>query len=105
MTTLQDKLDKLSKEDRDKVEARAQELIEEAMTLQELRKAEQLTQAHLASVLGIGQDEVSRIEQRSDLLLSTLQRHINGMGGTLSLVVEMPGKKPVRLSGFGDLHE
>ena len=65
-----DKIRKLSTTQRKKVEVRAAELIAEEMTLRELRKARKLTQVRLASRLGITQDGVSRLEKRSDLLLS-----------------------------------
>ena len=57
-------------------------LTAEEMTLRELRKARQLTQVSVARQLGISQDGVSRLEQRSDLLLSTLRRTVEAMGGT-----------------------
>ena len=63
---------------RRRIEERTAELIAEEMTLRELRKARQLTQASMARELGISQDAISRLAQRSDLLLSaglvTLQR-------------------------------
>ena len=67
-----DKISKLSPALRRKVEARAAELIAEEMTLRELRKARKLTQVRMAKTLGVTQDSVSRLEKRSDLLLSTL---------------------------------
>lgn len=87
---------------RRKVEERAAELIAEEMTLRELRKARQLTQASVAAELGITQDGVSRLEQRSDLLLSTLRRAIEAMGGSLSLVARFPDRPPVELSGIAE---
>ena len=54
------------------------------MTLQELRQARKLTQVRLAKALGIPQDAVSRLEKRSDLLLSPLRRSVEAMGGKLS---------------------
>ena len=87
---------------RSKVEERAAELIAEEMTLRELRKARQLTQASVAAELGITQDGVSRLEQRSDLLLSTLRRAIEAMGGSLSLVARFPDRPPVELSGIAE---
>ena len=97
-----DKIKKLSPAQRKKVEARAAELIAEEMTLRELRKARKLTQVRMARRLGVTQDRVSRIEQRSDLLLSTLQKTIQAMGGNLSLIAEFPDREPVILSGIGD---
>jgi DNA-binding XRE family transcriptional regulator len=97
-----DKINKLSTAQRKKVEARAAELIAEEMTLQELRKARKLTQVRLAKSLGISQDRVSRIEKRSDLLLSTLRKTVEAMGGNLSLVAEFPDRAPVVLAGISE---
>lgn len=55
------------------------------------------------SELGIGQEGVSRLEQRSDLLLSTLRSYGEAMGGTLSIVAEFPNRKPVVLAGLSSL--
>ena len=95
-----DKIRNLGPVPRRRVEARAAELIEEEMTLRELRTARQLTQVRLAKALGITQDSVSRIERRSDLLLSTLRKTVQAMGGNLSLVAEFPDRAPVVLSGI-----
>ena len=54
----------------------------------------------MAEVLGIGQDSVSRLEQRSDLLISTLRGYVEALGGRLSLVAEFPDKDHVVLSGL-----
>jgi transcriptional regulator with XRE-family HTH domain len=97
-----DKIRKLSPAQRKKVEARAAELIAEEMTLRELRKARKLTQVRIARELGIKQDSVSRLEKRSDLLLSTLRRTVKAMGGHLSLVAKFPDRAPVELSGISE---
>jgi hypothetical protein len=54
----------------------------------------------MAKALGITQDSVSRLERRSDLLLSTLRKTVEAMGGNLSLVAEFPDRAPVVLSGI-----
>jgi DNA-binding XRE family transcriptional regulator len=87
---------------RKKVEARAAELIAEEMTLQELRRARKLTQVSVAKALGITQDSVSRLEKRSDILLSTLRKTVRVMGGNLSLVAEFPDRAPVVLAGIAE---
>ena len=94
----------LDPEPRRKIEERAAELIAEEMTLRELRKARKLTQVSVARELGISQDAVSRLEQRSDVLLSTLRRTVEAMGGTLSLIARFPDRPPVELSGIAS-HE
>src|SRR5881296_4547444 len=91
---------KLSRAERKKVEDRAAELIAEEMSLRDLRKARKLTQTRVAKTLGITQDSVSRLEKRSDLLLSTLRKTVEAMGGSLSLVAEFPDRAPVMLSGI-----
>jgi DNA-binding XRE family transcriptional regulator len=95
-----DKIRKLSPAQRKKVETRAAQLIAEEMTLRELRRARKLTQVRMAKTLGITQDSVSRLEKRSDLLLSTLRKTVEAMGGNLSLVAEFPDRAPVVLSGI-----
>ncbi len=97
-----DRIKKLSPAQRKKVEARATELIAEEMTLRELRHARKLTQVRVAKKLGITQDSVSRLEKRSDLLLSTLRKTVEAMGGNLSLVAKFPDRAPVVLSGIAE---
>lgn len=99
--TLADKLQQLPVARRRKVGARAAELIAEEMSLRDLRKALSRTQVDLAKTLKVGQDTVSRYEQRSDMLLSTLQSYIHAMGGELDLVVTFPNRKPVKLKSLG----
>ena len=96
---------KLSQRQRKKVEARAAQLIAEEMTLRQLRQACRLTQQKVAKSLRIGQEGVSKIERRSDLLISTLREYVQAMGGQLSLVVEFPDREPVILSGITELQD
>lgn len=99
---LTDKLEALPEERRKRVEARAAELIDQELSLRELRKALDLTQAALADQLKIGQESVSRLERRTDMLLSTLDEYVRALGGQLELNVEFPGHRKVRLK---TLHE
>jgi len=73
------------------IEARAGELA----TLKDLRQAAQQTQQELADALGVGQDTISRLEKRSDMLLSTMRRYVEAMGGSLELVAQFPNRPPV----------
>ncbi len=88
---------------RRKIEKRASALIAEEMTLQELRRARAMTQVRLAKNLGVAQKQISEIEKRTDMHISTLRRSIEAMGGKLSLVAEFPDRKPVVLSGITSL--
>jgi DNA-binding XRE family transcriptional regulator len=102
-TPLKDKIGKLGPERRRKIEARAAELIAEEMSLSDLRRAHELTQQRMAEFLGVGQEGVSRLEKRSDLLISTLRSYVEAMGGRLRLVAEFPGRPPVVLSGIAEM--
>ena len=103
MTSLTEKIDKLPEARRKKVEERARALIAEEMSLQDLRRARKWTQVRVAKELGINQENVSRIEKRSDLLLSTLSGYVEAMGGTLRLVAEFPDRPPIALTGIAAL--
>ncbi len=85
---------------RRKIEKRAAELIPEEMTLQELRRARKMTQVSMAKDLGVAQKQISEIEQRKNMHISTLRRSIEAMGGKLSLVAEFPDRAPVTLAGI-----
>jgi len=66
-------------------------------TLRRLREARALTQSTVAELLEMDQSEVSRLEYRSDMLLSTLKRFVQATGGELHLVVRYPDGAPVEL--------
>ena len=92
-------------EEQAEIQAEADKLIAEEMTLRELRKAYHLTQMEIAKTLGVGQDSVCKLEKRSDLLISTLANYIQGLGGNLKLVAEFPENKTVVIKGFAHLRE
>lgn len=66
-------------------------------TLRRLREARALTQSTIAELLDMDQSEVSRLERRSDMLLSTLKRFVQATGGELHVVVQYPDGGPVEL--------
>lgn len=62
----------------------------ERMGFGKLRLARQQTQAALAERLNIPQGAVSRMERRTDLLLSTLREYVGALGGRLELRAVFP---------------
>lgn len=64
-------------------------------TLKDLRKRAGQTQEELAAALGVGQDTISRLEKRSDMLLSTLRHYVECIGGQLALVATFPDQPPM----------
>ncbi len=98
MKTLKQKLAERPAKSRQRVKQRTEQLIAEEFSLRTLRTSLELTQEQMAELLNIRQAGVSRIENRSDVLLSTLQSYIEAMGGKLTLIAEFPNKAPVILN-------
>ena len=87
---------KMSPESRARVKAEVEKL-EKEMALNELREAREFTQQQVAEQLHVGQAEVSRLERRTDLYVSTLGRYIEAMGGRLEIRAVFPqGTVPIR---------
>ena len=80
---------KMSLEAQEKSLALAQKYSEE-MPLDELRAARQMTQEHLAKLLGTKQAAISKMERRTDMYLSTLESFVKAMGGQLRIEAVFP---------------
>ena len=93
-------LSRLPEKRQRKIAERREELLAEYQTIQDIRKACLLTQEQLAKTLQIKQANVSQIEKRTDLLISTLRGYIEAMGGDLHLIAEFPGRPAVFIDGF-----
>jgi DNA-binding XRE family transcriptional regulator len=102
-TTLKQKMTKLPAKRRARVKARADQLVAEEISLRMLRKAMNKTQVEVAKALNVGQDTISRYEQRTDMLLSTLQSYVQAMGGQLDLIARFPNRKPFRVNALEEL--
>lgn len=100
--TLEEFMKDFTPEERAQVEARTVELVEQELTLRDLRQAQHLTQERMAELMGVEQENVSRLERRADLLLSTLSSYVDAMGGKLRLVAEFPNRHPVAIA-LGDI--
>jgi hypothetical protein len=85
-------------ERRARTEARVQKAIAE-MALDELRHARRLTQAGLASTLGVDQGSISKLERRTDMYISTLRSYVEAMGGDLRITASFP-EGEVRIKKF-----
>jgi transcriptional regulator with XRE-family HTH domain len=95
-----DILNGLPRARRRKIEKRANELMAEYMSLQELRRARKLTQVKLAKNLGVAQKQISEIEKRTDMHISTLRRTVEAMGGSLEIIAQFPNLAPIRIKGI-----
>jgi transcriptional regulator with XRE-family HTH domain len=94
---------KMSPEARARVDARVQVALKE-MPLNELRRALELAQKTVGEILGMTQPEVSKLEQRSDALISTVRHYVEAMGGELDIIARFRDGD-VRITQFGDLDE
>ena len=104
-TTDDDVIKSLPRRRQARIEHLTEELVEEVATLRSLRKKQKLTQADIAQLLGIKQENVSRLERRNNLHLSTLKDYIHALGGKLHLVVEFPNQQPIELKDNPSINE
>jgi len=93
--------EKMSPEARARAEEKKRQLMQE-MPLQELRQARKMSQEQLAKNLHTRQSNISRIEKRTDMYISTLREIIKAMGGDLEIVARFPDGN-VKISQFEDL--
>ncbi len=73
-----------------------------SMPLEEVRKARQMTQAQLGRTLGVNQGEVSKIEHRTDIYLSTLAGYVEALGGKLEIRAVFPNRE-MRITQFEEI--
>ncbi len=88
---------------RSRAQAKAEKM-ERELALDELREAMRLTQEALAERLGINQAAVSKVERRADMMISTLRRFVEAMGGELEIRALMPDGA-VKISQFSAIRE
>ncbi len=81
--------EKMSPQRREQIEDRAQAILI-GMALQELRQTRHLTQQELANILNVNQAALSKMENQTDIRVSTLSKLLSAMGGTLKIVAEFP---------------
>jgi len=79
----------MSPERQEKIENEARAILLN-MALRELRQNRQLTQQELADILNVNQAALSKMENQSDMRISTLRKLLAGMGGKLKIVAEFP---------------
>ena len=91
-TTLSSVIEEFSPDDRKFIQSKARQLAQETVrhadSLSEVRTALVMTQDEVARVLNVKQNAVAQLEKRSDLLLSTLRKYVEAMGGELAVSVK-----------------
>ena len=92
---------KMSTKARAAGDAEYERLVEE-MSLQQLRKAREMTQSRISEELHMGQGDVSRLERRADMYVSTLSGFLNAVGAELEIRAVFPDGKIVRIKQFSE---
>lgn len=77
------------------------ELIDQ-MSLLEVRKARELTQVKVAEELHIGQGDVSKLERRTDMYVSTLANYLHAIGADLEIRAVFPDGRVVQIRQFAE---
>jgi DNA-binding XRE family transcriptional regulator len=96
-TTLDEFIAELPAQSQSWIEHEAARLIAEYETLQSIRKSRKITQKQLAERLNISQVNISKVENNSDMMLSTLKAYVTALGGELKMQISFPDKKVVPL--------
>lgn len=91
----QDLIDEMPPKRRTRLEAARRTLAQEGdelimMDLEELRRTCDLSQEEMAGRLDTQQAQISRLERRNDLLVSTLRRYVDALGGQLEIRAIFP---------------
>ncbi len=95
--TLQKVFKSLPKDRQIKIKQKADELIDEYKTLQLLRKELGLTQTDIATKQGVKQVNISNLEKRNDMHISTLKKYVEAMGCQLEIRIRMPNDRTVKI--------
>lgn len=93
---------KMSKPAQDAAAIKTQQILK-TMPLQELRQAHQMSQERLAQLLTTKQANISRMERRTDMYISTLRSYIEAMGGQLDIVARFPDGE-VHINQFKEIN-
>jgi predicted transcriptional regulator len=78
--------------------------LRQEMALAEVRKAMSLTQVDLAKELHIKQAALARLENRTDMYISSLRKYITALGGELDIVARFPDGD-IHIKNLHDLHQ
>ena len=92
--SFKDLVNQLPVERLENIENRAQGMLLE-MALQEIRQNRHLTQQQMASDLKLNQAALSKMENQSDIHVSTVRKIVTAMGGHLKLVAQFPDEEIV----------
>lgn len=74
--------------------------VKDYKNLQEFRKSMGLTQNFIAQHQGVKQVNVSNLEKRTDMHISTLKKYVEAMGCALEINIIIPDKSIARIENL-----
>ena len=98
--TLENIMSNLPKERQKRIQEMADIDIREYKSLQSFRKALGITQKDIAGELMISQVNISKLEGRKDMHLSTLRKYVEAMGCKLEINIRLPDSNQARLDNL-----
>ena len=84
-----DLLKNLPKERLERIEKRKKDVLQD-ITIRDLRQVYECTQKQLGESLKINQAAISKMENQTDMHISTLRKLLEGMGARLKIIAEFP---------------
>ncbi len=90
-------LSDLPVESRKRVQKKAKKEIEYYKSLQSFRKSIGLTQEDVAVQLNLKQTNISQLESRKDMHISTLRKYVEALGGELEITIRIPDRGTIHL--------
>lgn len=77
------------------IQAEARSLAQEYEVQRDLRLDQTITQQRLADVLRVRQPSISKLDRQDDMLVSTLRRYLEALGGGLEIRARFPDRTVV----------
>jgi hypothetical protein len=93
----------LPAEERARIETRANALVTERAALAELHEMLAPARHAAATQLSASGTSVQKMERRVDLYLAALRDTLQAIGGDLEIVIRLPGRPPMQMTGFEGL--
>lgn len=98
---IQTLIDKMPRKDVLKAKKQALKILKE-LELKEIRQTKKISQEKLAKALNTKQTNISRLEGRKDMHISTLKNYIEALGGELEVIAKFPQGK-IRINHFRNI--
>ena len=94
LTNLDDYLAAMPADRQSRIAGKAKRL-SQSIELAKLRQMSNLKQSELATMMGVSQASISKVESGKDIQLSTLQNYVQSLGGEVVITAKMPNSEVI----------